>query len=408
MSAVDLFNQIVILRDKIDPQMQMGIWLKLFRLLDDDDEPSILLSFTDFTEFLVHVATLSKNRSRNDGAALVSEFASNGGAATSSAATASASTNARRATANARPVINLFDADTRHRRQSREYTRDFDAEHYRKTCQRVLQYYTLTSTATCEFQVSDLVMCMLYLSRIPQYKPLYALLEHALSVESNECMPHLEPDQMYHIIKLLRILLNMQSSAIDSDSVRLLRAAFAKIMHYPLTRFPRITILPDESLNRDRRCTIEELITEKGRVLSKLVPEQSVELSDKTRIPYCDDEDFINELLKITDNYCLPRMFYNASNSIFYTTMENYAVANCKMDFEDYNNIFKVMDEFRQLTQKCGGVTQLQNCQLTDSLNIYLGASGSTSTPSTLGSLSCNNNSNRRNGGSGVIKRKKY
>lgn len=45
-------------------------------------------------------------------------------------------------------------------------------------------------------------------------------------------------------------------------------------------------------------------------------------------------------------------MYYNVVNIMFYMIMENYVVFNCKFNIEDYNNIFKVMENIRKYSNK--------------------------------------------------------
>nr|QNN89398.1 P40 [Spilarctia obliqua nucleopolyhedrovirus] len=52
---------------------------------------------------------------------------------------------------------------------------------------------------------------------------------------------------------------------------------------------------------------------------------------------------------------------------MFYTTMENYAVANCKFNIEDYNKIFKGAESVKRLANK--------TAEDRDELDIYLGTS---------------------------------
>nr|ANS70989.1 protein p40 [Lymantria dispar multiple nucleopolyhedrovirus] len=385
MSAVNLFNEIVNLRNRIDPQMQMDIWVRLFRLLCDNGHRAELdLPYNDFVELLTIVAAASRNSQVRDNVTLASEHL-RPQTDDSRPQPASAPAPAAAATQQ-RSLLNLF-APARSRNEAAVVAGDPRLMvGYKKVCRKLLQYYTLSTTSSTEFQVRDVVACMLYLSRQPSYKPLFHLLEGALE-DDIECVPHLEPDQVFNIINIMRDLLELPSATLDFNNIRSLKLTFGKIMHYPLTRFPRIIIVPNTDLSRHTRCTLEDLILQRARALSQLEPQQYVDALDDNRIPYCDDEDFINELLKLTDGFSLPRMFFNATNSIFYTTMENYAMTNCKFDINDYNNIFKVMDSFKELSsQNCGANGIFKQSDLTDSLNIYLGADGSSSS-STLSTL---------------------
>nr|WRQ96321.1 bv/odv-c42 [Mamestra configurata nucleopolyhedrovirus A]WRQ96810.1 bv/odv-c42 [Mamestra configurata nucleopolyhedrovirus B]WRQ96973.1 bv/odv-c42 [Mamestra configurata nucleopolyhedrovirus B] len=360
MSSVMLFLEIERIKNKVDPNMNWTIWTKFFPLLADPDS-SINLTYEEFQMFLVSVAEMSRVAQSEDNAALASAHSAPGMPITP----------ATTAQAAPRPVLNIFQSPS-----SRSNENSATAVMFRKNCQKLLKHYTLSNTSTSDFKVSDIVSCMIYLAKAPRYKPLYALLESSMS-DDYECTPNYTADQMHQLVELIKSLLDLPTSTIDFGNIKLLKNTFNKAMNYPISRFARIMMLPTATLARDKHCTIEELILERGNEISKIEPEQCINASEGgTKIPYCDDEHFINDLLKLIDDFSLHRMFYNAANSIFYTTMENYAVANCKFDVNDYNNIFRVMDNLREYDTKCGLV--VKRAETSDSLNIYLGnASGS-------------------------------
>lgn len=376
MSAVDLFNEMVILRDKIDQQMQMDIWPKLFKLLASDDTV-LELPFDDLIDFLISVANASQTKDVRRNASMVSRIAAPGGGDIDEQATIESRPLSRSG------VLNLFPSTSIVRGSKRVGGESEDLSEYRKSCQRLLQYYTLSSTSCTDFKIADLVMCMIYLAKSVNYRPLYALLKTSLS-QNNECMPYLAPDQMFNLVELLRNLMDVPTATIDFNNIKLLKMTMNKVMNYPVTRFPRIMLLPNTSLAKDERCTIIDLFTERGEMIKKLESTQYMDALEDSRIPFCEDEEFINELLKITDNFSLPRMFFNATNSIFYTTMENYAIANCKFNLEDYNNIYRAMDLFKEMNNHHVGN------EISDSLNLYLGV------PIGSGSYSSSNLSKRK------------
>jgi Baculovirus protein of unknown function (DUF844) len=349
MSNVLLFLEIERLKNKIDRRMNMPIWPKFFTLLADPDG-SINLPISELQDFLVTVAEMSRTDRTTENAALISQHVS----AESTAPVDQAAFRPR-----PRNVLNIFS-----KQDEKKTTDSYHMASFRKNCQKILKHYTLTSTISTDFKVGDLVSCMVYLSKVPKYKPLYLMLENSM-IEDFECVPNYSSDQMINLVDLLKNLLDLPSTILDFTNIKLLKSTLNKTMQYPVSRFPRIILMSDTSLVKDKQCTLEELILERGQEISKLEPQQYIHSTEGTKIPYCDDEEFINDLLKIVDKFDVHRMFYNAANSIFYTTMENYAVANCKFDVCDYNNIFKVMDTIRDY----------ERCLLpkSDSLNVYLG-----------------------------------
>ncbi|ADB84428.1 p40 [Apocheima cinerarium nucleopolyhedrovirus] len=369
MSAVDLFNEMVILRDKIDPQMQMDIWIKLFPLLSEND-PSVNLSFEEFIEFLEVVAAAASNRNVIDYTALASEHT----AANIESTTLTSTAIRRPEPYNQRSIINIFgnnNEDAINKNLHKDLQENAAAlSVLRKTCQKILQYYTLNTTTSSDFKIGDLVYCMLYLSKTPTYKPLYNLLEQTFT-ETYDCIPNLAKDQIFQITNSLNVLLELPPSTIDFTNIKLLRSTMYKVMSYPISRFPRIMVMPSTGLSKDKQTTLEDLMLDRGEKIARLESQQYIEANETSRVPYCNDEEYINELLRVVETFSLPRMFYNSSNSIFYTAMENYAITNCKFDIKDYNRIYKTaVDNYEDLSETCELMHKRPD--ITDSLNIFM------------------------------------
>nr|ACA02621.1 P40 [Spodoptera frugiperda multiple nucleopolyhedrovirus]QWS70820.1 p40 [Spodoptera frugiperda multiple nucleopolyhedrovirus] len=368
MSSVMLFLEIERIKNKIDSEMNMAIWPKFFPLLADP-ESHINLSLSEFQQFLVTVAQMARTAQIENNAALASAARDN-----TLSGVAEQQPPPPPSTSQSRNILNLFGGGGGvSRRKDINASDAVNLATFRKNCQKLIKHYTLSNTSSSEFRVADIVSCMVYLAKSPKFRPLYSLLELSMTDEY-DCMPSYTADEMHHIVDLIKSLLDMPTSLIDFGSVKLLKSTFNKAMNYPITRFARVILLPTASLASDKRCTIEELLVERGQEINKLEPQQYLNSSEGTKIPYCDDENFINDLLKLIDDFNLHRMFYNAANSIFYTTMENYAVANCKFSVDDYNNIFKVMDNLREYQTQCGSSTLINPKDKIDSLNIFLGS----------------------------------
>nr|ADV91297.1 p40 [Spodoptera frugiperda multiple nucleopolyhedrovirus]AFH59090.1 p40 [Spodoptera frugiperda multiple nucleopolyhedrovirus] len=367
MSSVMLFLEIERIKNKIDSEMNMAIWPKFFPLLADPDS-HINLSLSEFQQFLVTVAQMARTAQIENNAALASAARDN-----TLSGVAEQQPPPPPSTSQSRNILNLFGGGGGvSRRKDINASDAVNLATFRKNCQKLIKHYTLSNTSSSEFRVADIVSCMVYLAKSPKFRPLYSLLELSMTDEY-DCMPSYTADEMHHIVDLIKSLLDMPTYLIDFGSVKLLKSTFNKAMNYPITRFARVILLPTVSLASDKRCTIEELLVERGQEINKLEPQQYLNSSEGTKIPYCDDENFINDLLKLIDDFNLHRMFYNAANSIFYTTMENYAVANCKFSVDDYNNIFKVMDNLREYQTQCGSSTLINPKDKIDSLNIFLG-----------------------------------
>lgn len=350
------------LKNKIDPQMQMSIWPKFFPLMteNDNDNAETRLSMGEIISFLTTVARMGVSAQNDNNAALASQFANPTvvplGGTVQRVEPAPPQPN--------RSILNAFSTVN-----NNVNSLPLLKETYRENCQKLLQYYTLNNTTSVDFTMKDLLTCMIYLSNTPKYADLYSFMESAFG-EEYECIPNLTGDEMYNLTNQLRSLISVPTSSVDFNSVRLLRSTVGRIVNYPINKFPRIIVLQNNNLIKGKRCTFEDLLHERSLRLTKLLPQEKITSQDGVKIPFCEDDQFINELLRITHKYSLHRMFYNAANSIFYTTMENFALSNCTFNLKDYNNIYKVMDDLKEMRG-----ADRENKEYTDSLNIFLNSS---------------------------------
>ncbi|AHN05467.1 ORF91 [Helicoverpa armigera SNPV] len=364
MSGVMLFLEIENMKNKIDRRMNMSIWPKFFPLLVDANA-TLDLTLDELVDFLVTTARIAEIDRTDNNAALASQYTYPPSNTNNTQTSPTVEVSAQRQPSRGN-LLNLF--RTTLPEQQNHVSSNLTM--LRSCCQRLLQHYTLNSTTSNEFYVKDIVACMIYLNKTPQYKPLFQLLETTMS-EDYECMPAMSPIDMQNIVALLKNLLELPTSIIDFTNVKMLKITLGRVMNYPISRFPKIMLMQSSKLTRDKRCTIEELIMERADVISKLEPQCTN--GQESKIPYCQDSDFIEELVRLMDDFSLQRMFYNAANSLFYTTMENYAVANCKFAPDDYNNIFKSMDNIREYSDATVTAQQLRS----DSLNVQLTSTSS-------------------------------
>ena len=350
MSVIDVHIRIDHLRRLIDESMQMEIWPLLLRMCSDT-VPDIDVSTANIMAFLITVARKSQTANANTNAAIASQFAAGNGitGAPNNAAGSSAA-----------PVQTVFNAFMP---TSVAAAPLIDMRRYRTAARKLIQHYTLNTTNSSEFKIRDVVMAMIFLERSDKYHPLFKLLESAF--EDLTCRPQLTEGQTNTLLDTLRTLLEMPSTTVDMTTVDVMRGSFARCFASPVMRYAKIVLLQGETLSRDKRTTLEELLVERGSNIQRLQPQQYV--TSGTEIPFCDDPEFINKLLKHLDPYPLSRMYYNAANSMFYTTMENYAMANCKFNIEDYNKIFKGAESVKRHANK--------TIEDNDELDIYLGTS---------------------------------
>ncbi|BBD51422.1 P40 [Samia ricini nucleopolyhedrovirus] len=349
MSVTDVHIRIDSLRRLFDENMQMEIWPQLLRMCSDT-VPELDLSTDALITFLITVARKSQAAFANTNAAMASQFAAGSGPA-SGAPAAGASPPL------AQTVFNAFAPAP-----AAPPPALVDMRRYRAAARKLIQHYTLNTTSSTEFKVRDVVMAMIFLERSERYHPLFKLLESAF--EDLACRPQITEAQTNTLLDTLRTLLEMPSTTVDMTTVDVMRGSFARCFASPVLRYAKIVLLQGETISRDKRTTLEELLVERGNNIQRLQPQQYV--TSGTEIPFCDDAEFLNKLLKHLDPYPLSRMYYNAANSMFYTTMENYAVANCKFNIEDYNKIFKGAESVKRHLNK--------TAEDNDELDIYLGA----------------------------------
>lgn len=335
------------LRRLLDENMQMEIWPQLLRMCSDT-VPNIDLNTSAMIAFLITVARKAHTTFVNANAATASQFAAGGPPARGDVpapATAVQTVFGGFAPApSAEPAL-------------------VDMRRYRTAARKLIQHYTLNTTTSSEFKVRDVVMTMIFLYRSEGYHQIFKLLETAM--DDLTCRPQLTEAQTNTLLHTLRTLLEMPTTPIDMNTVDVMRSSFARCFASPVLRYAKIVLLQGETVSRDKRTTLEELLVERGGNIQKLQPQQYI--TSGSEIPFCDDAEFINKLLKHLDPYPLSRMYYNAANSMFYTTMENYAVANCKFNIEDYNKIFKGAESVKRLANK--------TAEDRDELDIYLGTS---------------------------------
>ncbi|AAP29876.1 unknown [Choristoneura fumiferana multiple nucleopolyhedrovirus] len=347
MSVTDVHKRIDNLRRLIDVEMQMEIWPQLLRMCSDTVS-DIDLNTNTLMGFLITVARKSQTKFTNANAASASEFAA-GGPFERVAAPVPATT-VQTVFGGLAPAPSAKSALV-------------DMRRYRAAARRLIQHYTLNTTTSSEFKVRDVVMTMIFLERSDGYHQLFKLLETAM--EDNTCRPQLTEMQTNSLLQTLRTLLEMPATPIDMTTADVMRSSFIRCFASPVLRYAKIVLLQGETVGRDKRTTLEELLVERGDNIQKLQPQQYI--TSGSEIPFCDDPEFINKLLKHLDPYPLSRMYYNAANSMFYTTMENYAVANCKFNIEDYNKIFKGAESVKRHANK--------TAEDNDDLDIYLGMS---------------------------------
>ncbi|AAK85652.1 hypothetical protein [Epiphyas postvittana nucleopolyhedrovirus] len=346
MSVIDVHMRIDNLRRLVDENMQMEIWPQLLRMCSDI-VPDTNINTDTLMTFLITVARKAQTALTNNNAAITSQFAAGNVAPNASIVAAPIAS---------QTVFNAFAPAPVATTPAL-----VDMRRYRVATRKLIQHYTLNTTTSTDFKVRDVVMAMIFLQRSDKYHTLFKMLESAF--DEVACRPQLTDVQSNTLLDALRTLLEMPSSSIDMTTVDVMRSSFARCFASPIMRYAKIVLLQGETLSRDKRTTLDELLVKRGSNIQNLQPQQYV--SSGTEIPYCDDAEFINKLLKHLDPYPLSRMYYNAANSMFYTTMENYAMANCKFDIEDYNKIFKGAESVKRHANKTN--------EDVDELNIYLG-----------------------------------
>lgn len=347
MSVIDVHIRIDKLRRLFDENMQMEIWPQLLRMCSDT-VPEIDLDINTLMTFLITVARKSQTEFANNNAATMSQFAAGGSPVGAGAPPPAARAQTVFGGFSVAPTTNSPLVDMRR---------------YRAAARRLIQHYTLNTTTSSEFKVRDVVMTMIFLERSDGYHELFKLLETAM--DDLTCRPQLTEGQTNTLLHTMRTLLEMPTTPIDMTTVDVMRSSFARCFASPVLRYAKIVLLQGETISRDKRTTLEDLLVEHGSNIQKLQPQQYV--TSGSEIPFCDDSEFINKLLKHLDPYPLSRMYFNAANSMFYNTMENYALANCKFNIEDYNRIFKGAESVKRHLNK--------TTEEGEELDIYLGTS---------------------------------
>jgi len=161
-----------------------------------------------------------------------------------------------------------------------------------------------------------------------------------------ECMPPLTDLEVQNLIDVLRELTGMTAYSVDYEALRMLKVTLGKVMNYPIAKYPRVVIAETYRTAHDQQCSLEELILDRYESMKRLKPQFTT--VSNAKILQCTDVALIDYLVKKNlDEVPVERMFYNSANAIFYSTMENYAMSNCKFVVSDYNNIFKSVEDIK-------------------------------------------------------------
>ncbi|AAR28870.1 ORF106 [Leucania separata nucleopolyhedrovirus] len=342
MSSVMLFLEIENLKNKIDKRMNMGIWPKFFPLLVDP-QASIQLTIDEINDFLVTTARVSEIDRTESNVAITSQFANAiGGGGAAIVPPAAAPPPAVQPSA-AAGIFNIFKQPTT--QSNRSALSSADSASFQRKCQKILQYYTSAGTTSTDFKISDLVACMVFLSNSSRFRALFNLLRTSMTSDY-ECMPPLGDVEVQNLIDALRELTGMTAYSVNFEALRMLKVTLGKVMNYPIAKYPRVVIAETYRASHDQQTSLEELILDRYDGMKRMET-QFVTLNN-AKILQSTDTALIDHLLKRNlDEVPVERMFYNSVNAIFYATMENYAVSNCKFVVSDYNNIFKTVDDVK-------------------------------------------------------------
>lgn len=322
MSSVSLFLGIETLKNKIDPAMRMPIWPKFFPILVNQNA-GVDFTITEIVDLLINTARMSLIRSQETSAALTSQFANPTGTIQQTPAT--------------RPPATSFIGVMKP-----APSESSDLASLQRKCRQLLKYYSEAAGATAEFFIGDITKCMLFLKITPSYTSLYNFLQESM-YKDYDCPPALNELEKSYLVNQLREITGLDNK-IDYETLKILRATLGRVFNYPIARYPRIILMEGiKKVRNEKPYQIEEIIYERWDNMSRLEPQFIID--EKSRcVVESENIELTDQMLKSIEHINVDRVFTNAINAIFYSTLENYAVSNCKFNPEDYNHIYCCAD----------------------------------------------------------------
>lgn len=228
---------------------------------------------------------------------------------------------------------------------------NIDFKKYASYTNKVLNYFVSAGVTSSAFKVKDIIMMYLYTSSIPKFKPLFDVLDAALTRGERECVVSLNETTSSLVLDNLRDVTGVTNIRLDYESLVYLNNSIQKAVNNELHKYPMVKV-------RDRcsllNANIYDKITEPCKAF---VDKFSLLIALKVQYQvascpnnFCTNPVVVENVAINVEKSCdMNRMVFNAINNIFINTVEQFAIENIKFDEEDFSKRFRILDRIREM-----------------------------------------------------------
>ena len=226
-----------------------------------------------------------------------------------------------------------------------------DFKKYATYTNKMLNYFVSAGVTASAFKVKDIIMMYLYTSSIPKYKPLFDVLDAALTRGERECVVSLSETTSSLVLDNLRDVTGVTNIRLDYESLVYLNNSIQKAVNNELHKYPAVKV-------RDRCSLLNANIYEKITDPCKaFVDKFSLLIGLKLQYQvascpnnFCTNPVVVENVAINVEKSCdMNRMVFNAINNIFINTVEQFAIENIKFDEEDFSKRFRILDRIREM-----------------------------------------------------------
>ncbi|ACH69447.1 p40 [Trichoplusia ni granulovirus LBIV-12] len=228
---------------------------------------------------------------------------------------------------------------------------NIDFNKYATYTNKILNYFVSAGVTASAFRVKDIIMMYLYTSSIPKYKPLFDVLDAALTRGERECVVSLNETTSSLVLDNLRDVTGVTNIRLDYESLVYLNNSIQKAVNNELHKYPMVKV-------RDRCSLLNANIYDKITDPCKAFVDKFsllIGLKLQYQVPSCPNNFCTNPVvvenvaINVEKSCDMNRMVFNAINNIFINTVEQFAIENIKFDEDDFSKRFRILDRIREM-----------------------------------------------------------
>ncbi|AKR17440.1 P40 [Mocis latipes granulovirus] len=329
-AATRFFLTIERLKNNLDDaQMRLPFWEKFLALFGTN---TITIDMPLITELINECAVVAEHKLVMQGATIYSQYQNNAGDPQQQLPPRSRLPPLR--------VLNPTVGGT-----------EIDFKKYSTYANKILNYFVSAGVTASAFKVKDIVMMYLYTASVPKYKPLFDLLDAALTRGERECVATFNDTTSSLILDNLRDVTGVTNIRLDYESLVYLNNSIQKAVNNELHKYPTVKV-------RDRCSMLNANIYDKITDPCKAFVDKFsllIGLKVQYQVSSCPNNFCTNPVvvenvaINIEKSCDMNRMVFNAINNIFINTVEQFAIENIKFDDEDFSKKFRILDRIREM-----------------------------------------------------------